>query len=201
MSRRDEIRTNSTRNINRVRNLALIYKTFLSGTGSGRRDVESSDVLRASTVMLHATLEDFLRELAQWKLPHTNADYLKEISISGSEGKAQKFDLSSLAKFRGKTVSDVIEASVKEHLAQSTYNNVHDVKKLLSAIGLDGSKFDRFWINLGRMMDRRHNIVHRADKNENTGVGHYSAKSLSHAAVIKWIDTVEGFIEETLKNT
>jgi HEPN superfamily RiboL-PSP-like protein len=200
MSEKDAIAANVVRNLGRVRNLAKIYIEKLSGVGSGRRTVNSADVLRAATVLLHATLEDFLRDLARWKLPLANAEALNEIPIAGSEGKATRFSLDSVARFRGRGVDDLIADSVTEHLNQATYNNVSDIKKLLRAIGQNETKVDEYADQLGPMMARRHHIVHRADKNEKTGVGQYSAQSLGHETVVKWIACVEGFAEQVLED-
>jgi len=43
------------------------------------------------------------------------------------------------------------------------------------------------------MMARRHWIVHRADRNELPGQGHYVARSVSPSTVRKWLDAVRGF--------
>lgn len=200
MAKIDDIRSNTQRNLTRVRNLTKIYKDHLAGTGSGRRATDKADVLRAAVVFLHASLEDFLRDIARWKLPLAAADALSEIPIAGSEGKAIKFTLGNLARFRGQSVDSVIDSSVLEHLRQETYNNVSDIKDLMRGIGQDQTKVDAYAASLGSMMDRRHNIVHRADKNPNTGVGHYTAASLSLGQVDQWIVSVERFVEQTLKD-
>jgi len=198
MSNKGDIEANVNRNLGRVKTLASIYKTKLAGTGSGRRPVNSADILRAATVMLHATLEDFLRDIARWKLPLANAEALNEIPIASSETKVFKFNLGYLTKFRGSSVDDIIKQSVIEYLGQATYNNVSDIKKLFTNIGQDTTKVDPYASDLGNMMERRHHIVHRADKNETTGVGHYSAKSIAHKTVKQWIDTVDKFTSDVL---
>jgi hypothetical protein len=195
-----QIESNTSRNLDRVKNLAAIYKDKLAGTGSGRRPVNAADILRATTVLLHASLEDFLREIARWKLPIANADALNEVPIARSDGKGHKFTLGNLVKFRGKSIDDVIKDSVLEHLEQSTYNNIHDVKTLLQAIGHDPLIVDEYAAKLGEMMARRHHIVHRADKNESVGPGHYSAQSISHEQVAGWIDTTERFVAKVLSH-
>lgn len=63
-------------NIARVKNLVDIYETHLTGTGRGRRGHAKTDVLRAATVLLHATVEDVLRSIARWKLPLASSDVL-----------------------------------------------------------------------------------------------------------------------------
>ena len=63
------IRQRFGENLDRVRNLVSLYSSSV-GVGQGRRTVQDADILRAAVVLLHATLEDLLRSLAEWKLPH-----------------------------------------------------------------------------------------------------------------------------------
>lgn len=62
-------------NILRVRNLVDIYETL------PKHDIQQQDVLRAAVVMLHATLEDALRCLLEWKLPKFDKKELANIHI------------------------------------------------------------------------------------------------------------------------
>ena len=62
---KQDIEDRLTINLRRVRNLIARYPA----TGSGRRSVEDSDLLRAAVVLLHATLEDVVRGVLEWKLP------------------------------------------------------------------------------------------------------------------------------------
>ena len=55
-------------NLDRVRNLVNLYSASF-GKGQGRRPGPDADILRAAVVLLHATLEDLLRSLAEWKIP------------------------------------------------------------------------------------------------------------------------------------
>ena len=85
-------------NIARVRNLLSIYGTHLSGSGGGRRSHSKTDVLRAATVMLHASLEDLLRSIAYWRLPLANAESLNKIPLANN-APATKFTLGQLSGF------------------------------------------------------------------------------------------------------
>ena len=73
-------------NIKRVKNLVSIYRLILSGPGKGRRGHQESDVLRAATVLLHASMEDVLRSLAYWKLPTAAPAVLDNIPLVGVKG-------------------------------------------------------------------------------------------------------------------
>lgn len=110
--------------------------------------------------------------------------------------KNSKFFLGELANYRDKSVQDVLKDSVLEFLEDSNYNNPGQIKQLLESIGIDYDDFDLDWDALGRMNNRRHQIVHRADKNENHGSGHYSAADISLNTVEGWIGCVSSLKSE-----
>jgi hypothetical protein len=66
-----------------VERLVALYGTVT--TVPGRRAVDLSDLLRSADVFLHATLEDFLLRLLEWKLPTAEASHPKEIPITGTK--------------------------------------------------------------------------------------------------------------------
>lgn len=183
------------RNVQRVRNLVAIYRQT-AGPGSGRRGHEHTDVLRAAVVLLHAAMEDVLRSLAYWKLPHASSAKLGEIPFVGT--RSPKFTLGELAQFRGKSVDDVILLSTNASLDQSNYNNVADVTNLLTSIGLDTSPLQQYMPVLLTTMKRRHKVVHRADENEQTGRGLYRVEGIAPNTVDMWITNTESFIRDLM---
>ncbi|TFW17554.1 hypothetical protein [Duganella callida] len=183
-------------NIARVKNLVAIYNTYLSGPGAGRRGHQKTDVLRAATVFLHASLEDVLRSLAYWKLPTAAAGELDKIPFAG--GTAMKISLGSLSAHSGKTVSAVIKESVDASLERSNYNNSTEVCGLLISIGLDTVPVQPYLSTLELAMARRHQIVHRADANPAGGKGNHSVASISTATLGAWIWNTEQFVQAVL---
>jgi hypothetical protein len=196
MNVRDEIEARFGDNLKRVRNLVDLY-TAGSRKGKGRRTVHESDILRAAVVLLHATLEDFLRSLAEWKLPTGPAEVLAEIPLSGA-GRGSRFGLHELAAYRGQTVDEVIVKSVRQHLERSSYNHPGDIEATLAVIGckIKIDKLDRS--ELAAMMARRHWIAHRLDANPEKGSGHHRVKSLANSSVTVWIAAVERLGREVL---
>ncbi len=185
---RDEIRNRFQSNLARVRNILVVYQSD-SVKGRGRRGVQDTDLLRAAVVLLHASFEDLLRSLSEWKLPTARPEALAEIPLAGSR-RGSKVGLQELAAFRGQTVDEVINVSVKEHLERSNYNHPGEMKSTLEKIGLDSGIVDRYSTELAAMMARRHWIAHRADVNTMRGSGHHPVKSLATSAVSRWIDAV-----------
>ncbi len=184
-------------NIARVRNLVSLYETSLAGAGQGRRGHAKTDVLRAATVMLHASVEDCLRSLAYWKLPLAASDVLDRIPLV-TAAPATKFSLGALAAHRGQSVEEVITASVNGYLERSNYNNVQEVTSFLQAIGVNVANVQRWFAPLEEMMKRRHQIVHRADRDETGGRGRHSVRSIGRHKLHEWIDTAEGFCNAVL---
>jgi hypothetical protein len=155
-------------NFGRVENLISIHKE-LYGKGRGRRKVPESDVLRAAVVLLHASLEDFLRTLAAARLPAAGEDVLNDIPLAtNSPDGARKvtFSLGKLAHFRGKSVDELIAKSVEQYLERSNYNNTREIAVLLTSIGVNPDDVNSTFPELQKLMLRRHQIVHRADRLE-----------------------------------
>jgi hypothetical protein len=145
-------------NIARAHNLVSIYQV-LTGSQPGRRSVGHTDVLRSAVVLLHASLEDFLRSLARAYLPSAAPDVMSSIPLKGAgRGRAERFSLDDLDQHRGKTVDDLIEESVEAFLERSNYNNATEIAALLRNLDLEVEPCRRFFAELDKMMDRTQNV-------------------------------------------
>ncbi|WP_291986696.1 hypothetical protein [Candidatus Accumulibacter sp. ACC007] len=193
---KQEITARFLLNIARVKNLVAIYTNQLAGSGKGRRGHQKTDVLRAATVLLHASVEDVLRSLAYWKLPVSTTSVLDQIPFVG--GTAMKITLGALSAQRGKSVVDVIKESVDASLERSNYNNPGEVCSLLQSIGLSTAAVQPYLPKLEDAMKRRHQIVHRADANLNVGQGNHKVASISPAKVNAWVANTEQFVNAVL---
>jgi hypothetical protein len=196
---KQQISDRLAQNLDRVRNLVKVYEA-LAGAGKGRRPVHSTDVLRAATVLLHAALEDFLRSLDNWKLPLAQEATLNEASLAGMTGRPANFLLGKLVQFRGKTIDEVIAESVSDHLNRKSYNSVGEVAKSLTRIGVMFPNLPQYSRDLAALIERRHRIVHQADKETGRGTGHHQATSLSKQRVEAWIGAVQGASSDILNN-
>lgn len=195
---KDQIERRLEENLGRVRNLISIYETHLQASGSGRRGHLKTDVLRAATVFLHAAMEDFLRGLAYWKLPEADSSVIDGIAIVGCDGRPKKFFLGELVQHRGKTVDELIRASVDEHLERSNYSNTRELATFLAAIGIAVPEVNNRFDDLDGLMARRHQIVHRADRDETGGQGHHKVRSIGLNTLNKWVEAVEEFAAAVL---
>ena len=190
---RDEIDSRFRSNLTRVRALVAVYQER-AGAGPGRRDVHTTDLLRAAVVFLHATMEDVLRSMLEWKWPQTDArEQLRDIEVLVGGKLQQKLTLADLLGHRGSSVDDVIRSSIAAHLEKSNFNHLGDVKVALARSGLDGALVAPYERELAAMMARRHLIVHRADRHDVGGSGHHAAASLGQGTIWSWITAVEGF--------
>jgi hypothetical protein len=192
MTEREQIEDRFSTNLERVRGLVELYKGQSRG-GKGRKDVIVADLLRVAVVLLHASLEDLLRSLAEWKLPTAPVSSLEKIPFSTSDKPSDKISLAELARFRGRAVDQVIADSIEKHLERSSFNNLPEILDLLGRIEINVNFPKEVKGNMAIMIYRRHWIAHRADRNSSTGPGHQAARSISLADVEKWIGAVETF--------
>ena len=178
-------------NIGRVENLKSIY----GPARAGRRKVHETDILRAALVLLHATMEDFLRSLQVWKAPGWAKDAVDKYPLSGNAKKrTEKFSLGELVAHRGKTVDDLITQSVTEYLKQySSFNDLGQVKDALRHCGISQAGLEAHDYGLlPTMIERRHNIVHKADRNDQVGgQGNHRTKSIEVSQLDKYLTAVK----------
>ena len=189
------------KNFLRLSNLISLYKTL--STGKGRKPTNSLDILRATTVLAHSTLEDYLRNLLIWKLPQQSKEKINHIPLVGTSdiGRATKFTLGDLVVHKGKTVDTVIHTSVNEYLGTVSFNDTSDIASALTGISLTVTpEIQNTFPILNEMIKRRHNIVHRADRDDNVGSGHHKIKSISIQKIEKWKKAIDKLVVEINKN-
>lgn len=177
-------------NLKRVAGLLELYED-IAGPGPGRRPTDVSDVLRAAVVLLHATLEDLVRSVLEWRLPKARPAVLAAIPLP-AKGKKTKHDLGDVAEYRGQSVDELIADAVQKYLLQSNFNDVGQIASVLDDVEVGGgiiSEADK--TTLTAMMKRRHWIVHRLDVNQAQGSGQHAAQSLGGSQVRAWMAAVE----------
>ncbi len=187
---KDEIARRFELNVERAKGLITAYNAALPGV-AGRPSVATTDILRASVVFLHASLEDLLRSVLAWKLPSAKPEHLEEVPLAGE--KLRKYTLADVAQHRGMSVDDLLERSVALSLERSNFNSVDEVASALVRSSVPSTALDPYGSDLAAMMSRRHWIVHRADRNQAQGSGHFAARSLSPSTVQTWVAAVEAF--------
>lgn len=194
--------TRIVENLGRVQKLVNLY-FLLKGSKDFSSNSAIDDILRASVVLAHATLEDFLRTLAANLLPEAGEQTLNQIPLAGtsSSGRAEKFHLGRLTKYKGKSIDDVIAESILEHLEHSSYNSAADIASLLQSLGLKVSAVNHHFPLLEELMKRRHLIVHRADCAEPIGTQEQAVQSITPDEVINWTEAVILFIKDIMPET
>jgi hypothetical protein len=181
-------------NLGRSQGLVELYQQTLASSGVHSAHGAPDDVLRAAVVFMHASLEELLRQLALNLLSHASESALDEIPLAGlrSSGRPEKFLLGKLKQHDAKTVRELIEDSIREHLAGSNFNNVREISKLLRALELESEDAKNVYPTIADMIDRRHQIVHRADNVAiTTGV---ETRPIEAETVLKWQQALVDFM-------
>jgi hypothetical protein len=184
-----DIEARLKKNLGRVHSLLNSYESA-AGSGKGRRDLHKTDILRSATVFLHAALEDFLRSLEYWTLPDGSPADLNSIPLVGTDGRAEKFFLGALSVHRNKTVQNLIEESVFAYLQQKSYSDSTAVANTLQRMGVQTATIRSYLSSLDQLIERRHSIVHQADREDSGGSGHHGTRSISKSTVLKWTEAI-----------
>jgi hypothetical protein len=184
-------------NASRVASLIELYEDLST------RPVASDhpDILRAAVVLLHATLEDFLRGLAASHLPLAGEGALNTVPLAGTvTGRPEKFLLGRLVSHRGKTVDQLLQESVDQFLERSNFNSSDEIAAFLTNLGLDIDNIRPTFSQLDPLMRRRHQIVHRADMFRPSAEEGESAQPITASEVREWADAARVFLSKTLSS-
>ena len=189
------------KNFGRSNSLLKLYKDLTKGK-KGRRPVAYIDLLRVTVVMLHSTLEDFLRNLLTWRLPNSTKDKLNKIPLFSSDydSRKTKFELGELIEHKGKNVSEIINLSIIKYLDGESFNNTTDINSALLNINLQvDENIRKHYTELDKMIKRRHKIVHQADKDNLKNLSNHNLETIELQNVELWQKTVDQFVVETIK--
>jgi len=152
------------------------------------------EMQRAAVVLTHAYLEDFLRTIAEVLLPECDENSLKVIPLAGLPGRPEKFHVGTLVQHKGKTVDELLRQSVREHLDRKTFNNKGEIEELLRTLRFDlsGSKEDLAAIQ--QMIQRRHQIVHRADRQKTPSSNTPVLQPIEDRDATRWLRATHQFM-------
>ena len=186
----DEITALLDANLERVDNLISLY----GPTKNRRKTVKDTDILRSALVLLHASLEDYLRTLLIWRIDSFDEEILNKFKFNDGENRpAEKITLGGLSRYSDKRIADFIFESVSRHLEENqSFSHLGKVKESLNWCGITIEEIENHdFGKLHEMIERRHNIVHKADREDtNEGEGRHRKKSIKKSQVEGYISSV-----------
>ena len=178
-------------NICRVRSLIRHHKSLVKIEKSEdnisnmeRTSRLNEDILRAAWVLVHASMEDFLRSLLKWKFKNNYYDKICTLLV--------KKNLT--VKCRGRKPKCKPNEVVKEYLETNySVGNKNKIVLSLMSMGICEEKAKNYdYGELDELMNRRHKIVHSADRNfEGEEVGVREENEIQVEPVEKYIKEVE----------
>ena len=104
--------------------------------------------------------------------------------------------LGSLVEYRDQSVGDLITESVSHYLAHSNYNDTNEICKLLNNISIEVESLNATFPKLDALMQRRHQIVHRADRLETATSNNLA--TIEQTIIVDWINVVRDFADKVL---
>jgi hypothetical protein len=158
-------------------------------------DKTADDLLRAAVVLLHASLEDYLRAVAAAYLRFAPATVINDVPLLGvSRDRPEKFLLGALVEHQNLGVGELIALSVERHLERSTFSSSREIAALLGHLDVQLDNVRPFFGSLDALAARRHLIVHRCDFRGNSPSPHeFDLLPIEPAEVSQWAETVSNF--------
>ncbi len=157
-------------------------------------DSDAAEVLRAAVVLLHASLEDFLRSVAEQYWPFRDSTELDRVPLPG-EDTVRKTSARVLRRYGERTARDLLQEAVRAYLATYTVSDVKAVGRLLADLGVTDLSENVDMKQIEMLILRRHQIVHRADRVEGGDNETFEQAAVEHAAVHTWAECVAKLVD------
>lgn len=190
MSKNKEVYDN---NIRRVKSLCALYNSLKTSKAKDGKNYKLTDILRSATVMLHSSFEEYFRcTLRDVLSKQYDENTIKSLDMKSSDGKhKEKFTLSELVQYKGKTINDFIVDQINFTLDSTSFNNYSDVFRWSEKMNISLHSFSKQG-SFENLVARRHKIVHEADNNKED---QYQLTSIQESTVKEWIDVVCYMVE------
>ena len=188
-------------NIERVDGLCNLYTKLKIDQVPDSNVYKLSDMLRAATVLLHSSFEEYYRNIiTQWLPSKGNENTLNDINLPSDAGKrGQKYTLFSLLEYKDKTVNDVFIESIKAHMSRTTFNSYSEICAWGTKIGLNFRSFNdletKYSDDIDKAVSRRHKIVHEADTLRNEEKQSNRLSPITPGMVLQWKTSYKRLVE------
>jgi len=111
----------------------------------------------------------------------------------------KKFSFKELAEHRHKSVAQVISESIEQCLDRSNWNDTNEISRFLGTVDVLPGNVNQSFPLLQELMQRRHQIVHRADRVDAQGQGNHRAAAINPELLGAWIGAVELFSADIMR--
>ena len=196
---KDSIQSNFYDNLQRARDLAQVYLDTQT-LNKQSPSLYDDDILRAAVVFLHATLEDILRGTFKLLIGSKGPLLWKKIPLYGYTDRNQPkgFTFENLESFKELKVQELFDKSVDEYLNYNNYNKIQDICTMFQDLDINNGQFKEIFPLLEKMIERRHNIVHRADRQGTLEELNFNLTPISYTELLTWINNLDKFGEKLL---
>ena len=102
--------------------------------------VVADEILRASIVYVHASLEEAIRDIARRRIDLWPSELLDEVPLVPGKRANTKFHFHDLLAFSKKSVGETVYGAVNDWLNATSFTSIAGILKFLKGIGVDVKK-------------------------------------------------------------
>lgn len=184
------------KNLSRSRELSEAAIKFKTDEEPPELSPLGEDIIRAMIVLLHACVDDLLREMTRILYRRLPDDRLDKLPIRVGDTSAKSIRLATLARHPGKCLADVVKDSIDGWLSEKSFGNTGAVCDILDDLQINYEEQRKYLSGLNQLMDRRHRIVHNADLASPTDDEPQRITLDDSREIIGWFFDVDFFVSE-----
>ncbi len=151
---------------------------------------DREQVRRAAIVFLHASLEDFVRGLAEQFWPERGSSALSRIPLPQQDS-VRKVGAEVLLGYGDRTARELLREAVVTHLETFTVSNIQALRGMLAELGVHDLDTVGEMNEIKMLIRRRHQIVHRADRVEGEPLDTIRQVPVEDGLVEHWLSCVQ----------
>jgi hypothetical protein len=178
------------KNIASVTELIKIYSERTNKKGTKRES--DIDILRAAVVFIHSSFESYYRQAVAIGI----ISRLKSNDMADMD--KLKFNVSAKELYKAPAIglSDALDGAVNAELENQSFGSYKRIREYAAHAGFDLKGFPQEKSDaLHGMIQRRHAIVHDADRVKERGKWQKSKEKLSDTDVQNWLAATKDFVD------
>lgn len=185
-------------NIQRVDNLISVYKVLHDSNSAD--PMVCKDVLRASVVLMHAALEEVIRNLYVWILPNGSRDKLNKIPFNrNSDRNPKPIFLGDLMEYQGLFIENIVVDSINLYVDRMNLNSPEQLSACLNMVEINDQTLKVHYQGLEKLMSRRHQIVHQMDREDRLDPDTVNVSDIDLDTIILWRESFIKFFDDLVE--
>jgi len=151
-------------------------------------------------VLMHAALEEVIRNLYVWILPNGDRDKLNKIPFNRHADRNPKpILLGDLMEYQGYFIENIVVDAINLYVDRMNLNSTDQLSACLQMVAIDDQVLKTYYPDLGDIMTRRHQIVHQMDREDRLDPDTVNVSDIELDRINQWSQSLENFFNDLVQ--